>query len=58
MLGEIMRFELSKLGNRLVLKTFKNEWCTRAVFLKENEVDKILEGIQRNGWQIKVMEVE
>lgn len=53
-----MRFELSKLGNRLVLKTYKNEWCTRAVFLKENEVDKVLKGIQRNGWNLKVMEVE
>lgn len=53
-----MRFELSKLGNRLVLKTFKNEWCTRAVFLKENEKDRIITNIQKNGWQIKIMEVE
>lgn len=51
-----MRFELSKLGNRKVLKTYKNGWLTRAVFLKDSEVEQIMQNIQRNGWEITIME--
>ena len=47
-----MRFEISKLGNRNVLKTYKNEWLTRAVFLKDSEIEQVMQNIQKNGWKI------
>lgn len=58
--GEIMRFEYYMLGNRWVLKTYKNQWCTRARILHKEELDKIVENIKINGWAVRekqVMEV-
>lgn len=51
-----MRFVAYKLGNRHVLKTYKNGWCTRAVFLKKHELDKTVKNIHKNGWQITIKE--
>lgn len=47
-----MRFEVSKIGNRKVLKTYKNEWLTRAIFLKDEEMNKVIENIKVYGWEI------
>ena len=57
-LGEKMKFEYYKLGNRWVLKTYKNAWCTRAVFFKDEEINKVKENIKVHGWEIreKIME--
>ena len=54
-IGEAMRFEYFKMGNRYVLKTYKNAWNTRAVFFTEDEIDKVINNIKLNGWT--VMEV-
>ena len=48
-----MRFEYYRLGNRWVLKTYKNAWCTRAVFLKDKEMNKVKENIKVHGWEIR-----
>ena len=52
-----MRFESYRLGNRHVLKTYKTDYCTRAVFFKDTEFDKTVENIHKNGWQITFKEI-
>lgn len=55
-IGETMNFEYYKMGNRYVLKTYKNAWNVRATFFSEDEIDKVINNIKLNGWA--VMEVE
>ena len=50
--GEIMKFEYYKMGNRWVLKTYKNAWNTRAVFFTDDEIDKVIKNIRLNGWAV------
>lgn len=50
--GEAMRFEYFKMGNRYVLKTYKNAWNVRATFFSEDEIDKVINNIKLNGWAV------
>lgn len=50
--GEIMKFKYYKMGNRWVLKTYKNAWNTRAVFFTDDEINKVIENIKLNGWAV------
>ena len=51
-IGETMRFEYFKMGNRYVLKTYKNAWNVRATFFSEDEIDKVVNNIKMNGWAV------
>jgi hypothetical protein len=47
-----MKFEYYKMGNRWVLKTYKNAWNTKAVFFTDDEINKVIKNIRLNGWAV------
>lgn len=57
-IGETMRFEYYKLGNRWVLKTYKNAWNVRATFFSEDEIEKVISNIKMNGWAAREVKME
>lgn len=44
-----MKFEVSKLGNRICIKTIKDTYC-KVTYLDFIQAKKTIQNIKKNGW--------
>lgn len=48
-----MKFVAQKIGNRIQIKTYKEEECTKVTFLKYHKAFNILEKMQKQGHTVQ-----
>ena len=46
-----MKFEVSKIGNRICIKTIKEPY-SKVTYLKFDHAKKTIQNIKKNGWTI------
>ena len=47
-----MRFGISELKEKIVIRTWKNKHCTKAIIVNRSDAIKTIDGIKKNEWSI------